>query len=389
MNRRIAILLLTAAAAVACGGSTEPDPDVTTSPVEWMMDRSDDYLNDAAFRRTELEASLWQPELPYARKRLAAYGLDDRGWDLLPVMESGLEPAETPTTVEEWLALGERVFWELPMRQDPYFSWLLDRPELWEEVGIEADENGDAKGLARYVDPQGRERVAATCGLCHGADGVPGRAKRDLDLGHGRWLFTQAMGIDPGNFASWGPGAIDVTDDGVDDPLAIPNLWGVNHNGYVNSSGAIRRVSPATLAIRFETQYIVGHSLGVRPDRRLTWALAMFVQSLERDVDPRDDSAGADVFERNCASCHRPDNGFSGDLVAAELLTSDPVSAFSPDRGTGFYKVPSLLGVGDGGPYLHDGSAPDLDALLEQGHPHGTALPSNQRQLLIEFLEAL
>ena len=73
---------------------------------------------------------------------------------------------------------------------------------------------------------------------------------------------------------------MDVTDDEAVDALAIPDLFGVKHQSHMNTSGAIEILNPATLAVRFETQYIVGHSLEARPDRRLTWALAAFVMGL-------------------------------------------------------------------------------------------------------------
>ncbi|MFP4599165.1 MAG: c-type cytochrome [Persicimonas sp.] len=420
MRRQLPITLLIAAAvaavfalfALGCGAATEPEPEAEVDAPDharWMLEHTDDYLHDASWRRAQLEASLWRPELPYARKRLTAYALEDSGWDLLPKIDArvmpvgnepvGNEPAfdgrritpeQTPQTYDEWLALGEDVFWSMPMRRDTYLKWLVERPDLWDEVGFETREDGTLRGLVRYEDDRGRLRTAATCGLCHGARGEAGRAARELDLGRGRELFARARGAEPGAYTEWPAGTVDVTDDGVTDPLSIPDLWGLSHARYINSSAAVRVASPASLAIRFETQYIPGHSMEARPDRRLTWALAMYVLSLERparpDTQPRDTSAGLELFEQHCADCHLPDEGFGGDLVEADELPVDQKAAHSAFRGTGFYKVPSLIGISEAAPYLHDASAPTLRAFLDNGHPE---LTDAQRDQLIDYLETL
>jgi mono/diheme cytochrome c family protein len=420
---------------IGCGAEPTEESDAPKE-AQWMLEHAPDYLHDASWRRAELEASLWRPELPYARKRLAAYALEDGGWDLLPTIDARVEPVgqhqigqhqigqhqigqhqigqhqadqqaardaafdgrsivpdKTPQTYEEWLALGKDVFWSMPMRRDAYLEWVVEQPELWDEVGLQTRDDGSLRGVVRFQDARGDVRLAATCGLCHGDQGTPGRASRTLDLGKGRDLFARASGADPRDFAQWGAGTVDVTDDGVTDSLAIPDLWGASHQNYLNSSGAVLVASPASLAVRFETQYIVGHSMEARPDRVLTWALAMYVLSLEAPSTPDEavkaSDAGREVFDQHCAICHRPDDGFSGDLVAAELLASDPQAAYSAFRGTGSYKVPSLIGVSDSAPYLHDASAPSLRALLDSGHPHRAELTDEQKTTLIHYLDTL
>ena len=356
------------------------------------------------------------PELPYARKRLAGYALpeEEGGWDLLPELgatvmpitreqaERGLErvpfegvalaPDDTPTTQDEWESLGERVFWLMPMRRDVYLEWVVMRPELWDEIGLEVDEQGALRGVVRFEDTRGDVRIGATCAMCHGADGVSGRASREIDLGRARVLFAELRDRDPGPYGQWGPGRVDVTDDEAVDALAIPDLFGVKHQSHMNTSGAIEILNPATLAVRFETQYIVGHSLEARPDRRLTWALAAFVMGLEEPepvVARSEGTRGEDVFMGSCAGCHDPARGYSGGLFLVEVFISEPQAANSVLRGTGFYKAPSLVGISQGGPYLHDASAATLEELLEKGHPTGSVLAPEQRAKLLDYLQTL
>ena len=278
----------------------------------------------------------------------------------------------------------------MPMRAAPYLQWLAGQPDLWDEVGLQRNSDGSVRGLARFETARGEEAVGATCGLCHGNAGVAGDAVPDLDLGLARARFTQAHGGDGEQFDAWPPGAIDVTDDGVTDAVSIPDLWSVEQNEYLNASGVIRMSTPAALAVRLETQYLVGHSLEARPNRVQIWALTMYVFSLQHDASaPAAPGKGRELFDRHCASCHVPDRAFGGGLVAVDGLTSDPQAAYSAYRGTGFYKVPSLVGVSDGGPFLHDNSAPDLEALLAMPHPYAIELDSTEQQALLDFLRTL
>ena len=384
MKTALPLLLLL----VACGEA----PIGQTSPADTLVADAPTFLGDRAFRRASLETSLWRPELPYARARLDTYALPKGGWDALPAtVGAALVPEETPATKAEWIALGERVFWNLPMRWDGYLAWIAERPALWDEFGFETDDEGALRGVVELTDARGIERTGVTCGACHGADGVAGRPNHDLDLGAARARYLTTRGLPTAPFDTWGPGRIDVTDDDVADPLSFPALFGVRHHQNLNRSGAILiEDNPAALAIRFETQYIEGHSLLARPDRRLPLALAIFVLSLADEIPEADlESEGARVFARTCGGCHDPERGFSGGLVPAEALNSDPLVAMSTRRGTGFYKTPSLLGAADGGPYLHDGSVATMAELIDGGHPYGTPLTPDDRAAVLDFVSTL
>ena len=389
--KRVLLLILTSSF-ISC----VPTPENETQEA-YVSTYFNSYENDRVWRRNELEVSLWRPELPYAQKRLVAYALEDQGWDLLPPLNTDVSPVPNiekrtlpltpPTTEEEWIRLGERVFWEMPMRRDPYLEWLVDQPELWERAGLEKTADGNLRGVAQFTDARGNVRTGATCGFCHGENGEAGRASRQLDLGLGRDLFNANRGVES-DYKSWGMGRVDVTDDGVPDALRIPDLFTIAKRNHINSSASIKVNSLATLAIRFETQYIVGHSMEARPNRVHTWALAAFIFSLT-DMKKNDSVAIPAVFEKKCASCHPVESNFGGVLVPFESLTTDSKSANSVKRGTGFYRAPFLRNTSENAPYMHDGSFDSLEDLLEKGHVNDENLTQEEQQNLLNFLKRI
>lgn len=376
--------------ATACEDTT----DAPQSATQWMLQHTDDYLHDTQWRRAELEDSLWRPELPYAQKRLDAYALPSGGWDALPEFQVNVESVgknpktitvtnERPTTQKQWLELGEQIFWYMPMRRDPYLEWIATQPQLWNELGLQSDSQGNLLGLVRYKDPLGRARVAVTCGFCHHDNGRVGAANSHLDLGRARAMFGSAVGQD------WPTGTVDVTDDHVNDPVAIPDLFNVEHQAYINHAASVRVASPASLAIRFESQFIEGQSMMARPSRAQVWALTMFVVSLDSDTQPNTELPGFNVFQTACASCHQPEHAFGGTLSPPEAVNSDPTVVHSPMRGTGYFKVPTLLGASKSTTFMNDASLHSLEDVLRTGHPTGETLPENDLQNLLQFLNTL
>jgi hypothetical protein len=167
-------------------------------------------------------------------------------------------------------------------------------------------------------------------------------------------------------------------------------------------------------------------------------------------------AAGAPIYASQCASCHAPGGARTGTLVPAEEVGTDrhrlemwtPASAtaynaygeghdwkFSHFRSTKGYASVPLDGVWLRAPYLHNGSVPNLAALLETadrrptrfsrgydvydpalvgfvtmgpaaekygssfdtsqpgnsnaGHTYGTGLPPDSKRALIEYLKTL
>jgi hypothetical protein len=211
--------------------------------------------------------------------------------------------------------------------------------------------------------------------------------------------------------ASWGPGRADVTEDLDEDPVAIPDLWGLRAQPALTHAGTIRQSTPVALAIRQETQLLHSNHERVRPPRELAWALAAFVYSLQPPqrgafaVDPNA-ARGAKLFEGACGGCHS-NAARGGALVSAEELGVDAALANGKARGTGKYRPPALVRVGDAAPYLHHGALRTLEDLLSPerlevsfsrgalgpgavpGHVYGTDWSLEDRQAVVAFLRTL
>lgn len=434
---------------VACRGEPSPQPIQAPAPWSdaWLLQEGQRYFGDAATRRAALEASLTNPENLYSRQRLGSYALGDRGWDLLPVwnprsvavsaalaatLERGEEPTlppdqhplwdgVRPTTMAGWVALGRRVFLEYPMRAEVFMEYGLTRPELAAAVGVERTGDGSVPGLVVFANIDGETRVGITCAICHATvkDGalVIGAARRTFDYGRLRVTYDEVhhTRVDPEQvrrMGRWGPGRADVTEDDDEDPVTIPDLWGLRAQRWLTQAGTIRQDSPLALAIRQETQLIDSNHQRVRPPRELAWALAMFVYSLTppaRATAPENApkvAQGAAVFAAHCRRCHS-NAAYGGPPIAATTIGTDPRLATGGGRGTGSYRAPPLLAVRDGAPYLHQGAVSSLAELLDParleasytggrlgpgpitGHRAGTGLSNADREALLAFLATL
>ncbi|MDB4960621.1 MAG: hypothetical protein JWP01_620 [Myxococcales bacterium] len=442
-----------ACAMVACSGKPEPAPPPAPPVVEaatawsdaWILREGQRFLADTPYRRVALEHSLTNHQNLYSRQRLASYGRGTGGWDLLPVWNPRSRPVTAelvtelargempavaadqaplwdgvePTTMAGWIALGRRVFFEYPMRAEVYMEYGLTRPEIADAVGVERTSVGAVPGLVVFRNTDGDTRVGITCAICHSTvrDGtlVVGAARRRFDYGRLRLAYFAETGapVDPElarRMATWGPGRADVTEDNDEDPVTIPDLYGVREQRWLTQAGTIRHDSPLALAIRQETQLTDSNHQLVRPPRALAWALAVYVYSLAPPARAVTRSPvvehGATVFAARCATCHA-NAAFGGRPIAASTIGTNPSLATGRGRGTGSYRVPTLLGVRDGAPYLHDGSVSSLAELVSPdrldpgyragrlgpgpipGHRAGTDLDRSDRDALLAFLETL
>lgn len=422
---------------IGCGSkAAEPAPWTEA----WLLREGERFLDSTPHRRAALEASLVNPDNVYSRQRLKAYGMETSGWDALPVWNPRVRPVDAaaaaqlargewparpperiwdgrrPGTLAAWVALGRQVFHEFPLRPEfavehalmpradgaPVTAEALARAAA---LGVERTPGGDYPGLVVFDDVDGKPRVGITCAFCHSSvhDGraVAGRARRTIDIGALRLDYYRDTGaaVDPElarRMATWGPGRADVTEDDDEDPVAIPDLWGLREETYLTQAGTIRHVGPAALAIRQDTQLLHASGLKVRAPREVAWALAMYLYAIapeRRSQAPIADARGRALFDEHCATCHASAI-HAGDPIPAEKVGTDPSLAHGKARGTGRYRVSPLVRIAEGAPYLHDGSVPSLAALLSKdrpqpGHHYGVDLPEADRAALIRYLESL
>ena len=237
-------------------------------------------------------------------------------------------------------------------------------------------------------------------------------------------------------------------------PVQIPDLIGVRERRYLDRTGLVQHRGTADLmryaALNQGAEKLSDYdgfvpsagSNGELPapeslfrysDAQL-YALAQFVYSLEPPTNPNpfDDLAkkGQKVFAaEGCAKCHKPPLYTNNRLVAVpgfdvpaehrelydimrQRIGTDPTLSLTTRRGTGYYKVPSLLGVWYRGPFTHDGSIATLEDWFDPerlendyvptgwrgpaegprpilGHEFGLDLSAENRKALIAFLMTL
>lgn len=402
------------------------------------LDEAIAYLDDVEHRRAVLERDLVSGENEYAQLRLERYAVEG-GWEALAewdpasgaltheaareLQDGGMlrldaesatvaTPAERPRTEAEWIELGRRVWLEVPfVRSETLLA--VARAGRLEELGV-ASWEGRYVGIRVLRDEDGTVALGPTCALCHAsveADGPSAvRSNRALRLGGMRLLALEAEAdaqgsseLDTSTVAQLellAPGQSDPLDDGRFTPYAFPDLGGIADLPYLHHTANWVNASISTLAIRVETTYVTGGGQRARLPRELSWAVAMYLRSLpppapSEPVDEAELAEGRAVFEAaGCAGCHVPPLYTSERLVTIEEVGTDPAAGRSPARATGYYRIPSLRGVGRAGPYLHHGGVRTLEELLdpmrvEPGHRYGLELDASDREALLRFLRAI
>jgi len=261
------------------------------------------------------------------------------------------------------------------------------------------DEQADSPSAVRT--PQGRYGV--TCALCHTQidatgqrhDGLPSRSYDQgllLAACIDQPIHYKAQNRNLDQLMSYRPGRNDSSSDGMHNPTEIPSLWGLASHGPVRWNGdtpslelqidrnlSSRSAPPAVIALLAAYLRSLGQAAAAEA--------AVTVAHPAR-------SAGRRVFSKTCARCHEPPLFTNGRVIPLSALGTDAtrISAVLPNSGGG-YKVPTLLGLSRTAPYLHDGSVPSLEALLDPqrsgGHRFGLSLAASDRAALLQFLHAL
>jgi hypothetical protein len=232
-------------------------------------------------------------------------------------------------------------------------------------------------------------------------------------------------------------------------PPHVPSLIGIQDHKYLDSTGLVRNRSIGdimryaitnqgldSLAFYGDFQPSSGQTgfigdEGTRYSDEQLYALALYLESLKPPPNPNpvDDRArrGERIFrQQGCVGCHTPPlytnnaltpaTGFqvpddlrkTDDIMDVSVGT-DPTLAMKTRRGTGFYKVPSLMGVWYRSAFGHAGGADTLEEWFDparlkadyvpkgfhigpgpiQGHEFGLKLAAEDKAALIAFLKTL
>lgn len=361
-----------------CRG-TAPEPSIAdpADPIE--LGRL--YVSSQAYRRSVLERSLVNPDNEYSALRLEEYAVPG-GWDDLDVWAPTVVPLTVGGDAEpvsdwsvEWtheglMAAGKRAFSNFPMRTDPRLEPL--RGAKTPTAGFWLDPaTGRVGGLVQVKD-----ELAWTCTTCHARTDANGvlelRAPNsDIDIAELYRLGGRNNTIVDG----WRPGTLDPSNDDTDNPSTIGDLRAVRYQSHLHWAGTVRN-SLAALTMRVETLLIVSRATN-RPPREVAFAIAYYLWS--STAKPQAD--GSELFDTNCGTCHHADGSVGPPLPW--------VVDVHPARGTGYHRTPSLVGVGDRGRLLHDGSIASLTDLLDSGpswHRYGHNLESAQREELAQWV---
>lgn len=379
-------------AVTSCSEQSEHDDPAILGPAARLAIAAR-FTADDATRPSVLEESVAEFETPYGALRVAEYA----AWSSLPelspevrefIVDGGAAaPAVTsfpelaPTELDAWLRLGELVFSRYPAQVDLSLERMRDR-DLARSIGFEVDPSGVVWGLAEMRTQSGWA-PAFTCAACHSTDRegtrVIGLSSETLDFGY-------LTGHE------WRKGTIDVTADGVDNPVRPSDLRPIVYQSRLHHTGNLRN-GPMERMLRIETLLITSHRMRVRPPRHLVAALGLYLESLADSLPTLDWShPGARVFVETCSDCHSGRTSLAGPSLALEVVPTDPAATLEgTERGTGAYRAPSLRGVADRRRILHDGSVFDLPSLLRDraepsAHSFGVALSAEERESLIEFL---
>lgn len=393
------------------------------------------FLTEPSFRRQRLVDELVNPANGYSTLRLQHYASGaDGDWDRLPAWNPPVSavrvgelddptlppaparalPVDDETRLplgDELRAIGEVAFFGFPAQLLSLPPSALTRTAA-DRYGLWLDQVRGVGGLVRVQLDDGTEVLSLTCSSCH-ADTHAGALVAGLPSGRfdlGRLLVDEGGVSDTttlGNFLAWGPGRVDVTTGDGSIPERISDLRPVRGLSHLQYDATVRQQDIVSLAIRLDTLMITGHGQTVRAPRVVALALARYLWSLADDLPPAPaPGEGATLFATHCAACHAgPDR--TGPPQPLETVGTDPACGLSPDRGTGFYRVPSLRGVAARPTLFHDGSARDLASLLDParvgadytdgargpgpipGHLFGLDLSPDQRAALLAFLRAL
>jgi cytochrome c5 len=291
-------------------------------------------------------------------------------------------------------------------------------------------------GVKGTVNDSGQlTTVGVTCALCHSsvdnsfAPGIgkrlDGWANRDLNVGA---IVALSPVLDEGTkaeFRLWGPGKYDPRHHAFDGinliplnrsslPIVIPPIYGLRGVGFetytadgpisywnsyvgVSQMGGHGTFSDPRIGLSIQqTPDLVTPNLAALLDYQLSLQAPKPAKGIFNAVAAE---RGKQLFRREarCSTCHQGPNFtdvLSGPRRDVPLLHDasevgvEPV--YASRSATGKYRTTPLRALLDHAPYFHDGSAPDLPAVVNHyDRLFGLHLTPAQKADLVEYLKSL
>jgi mono/diheme cytochrome c family protein len=277
--------------------------------------------------------------------------------------------------------------------------------------------------------------VGITCALCHSSvdnSFAPGIGKRldgwaniDLNVGAIVALSPALDAATKAEFNAWGPGKYDPRHHAFDGinllslkspslPIVLPPIYGLKGVGfetftadgpisYWNAYVGVGQMGgkgtfhdPRIGLFITQTPDLVTPKLPALLDYQLSLRTP---EPPEGSFDPQAANRGRRLFsnEAGCAACHQGPHFtdvLSGPSRKVPFL-HDPAEvgtdpAYASRTATGKYRTTPLRGLWQHPPYFHDGSAPDLLAVVNHYNQlFGLNLTTAQKADLVEFLKSL
>jgi mono/diheme cytochrome c family protein len=281
-------------------------------------------------------------------------------------------------------------------------------------------------GLVGTVKGTQLKSVGITCAICHSTvdnavttgvgNRLDGWANRDLNPGAIIALSPALTSGQKAVYNSWGPGRFDprFNVDGINGPVLIPPAFGLKGVGFETYTGdgpiSYWNNYVAVLEMGGHGSFSdprIGISITQEPDL-VTPKLPALLQYQLSLATPRppagtfDQTAakrGEALFKTKagCAACHIPPtftDVLSGPDANVPLL-HDPAEVgtdplYAQRSATKQYRTTPLRALWQHPPYFHDGSAPDLPAVVNHYNTlFNLGLTSKQKQDLVEYLKSL
>jgi len=291
-------------------------------------------------------------------------------------------------------------------------------------------------GVKGTFDDQGHlAQVGVTCALCHSSvdnsltrgigHRLDGWANTDLNVGAIVALSPALDSATQAEFRTWGPGKYDPRHHAFNGsaivslntpslPIVIPPIYGLRGVGFetvtadgpisywnayvgVSQMGGHGSFSDPRIGLSIQqTPDLVTPKLPALLDYQLSLkAPKPAVGSFDRQAAAR----GRQVFrgEARCSSCHagpRLTDVLDGPDPRVPLLHSPAEvgmdARYAERTATGRYRTTPLRGLQLHAPYFHDGSAPDLPAVVEHYDAlFNLGLTDGQKHDLVEYLKSL